>query len=234
MPEKVRTLRLVADRGTAEQVERTVRILNVRLAGAKITGWAKLSPDGAIEVTLPDEEELIGRAIDLLLAGGNLMFYGLITDDLMPREEQDRLIALIDKEKDRGAFDDAKAKYDVISDRETARKYLVELPGVAGYLLESVTPGRFQDSPALFYELVAEAARENEELTRRLDGRKEAVVFDGELILSPVVKGVIGKSGVIFNLPEDMNLEDTATILRSGRLPVDVSLESPGGDGESD
>ena len=221
-----KTLTLVASEGTPEELKRTVSILNERLRLAEIPGEARLEGERKIHVTLQDDPAMFTRAAELLLAGGELMFHALVTDQQMKPDEIEKRIAEIRAAKEAGTFD-AKSPYNAFKWKDKDKWDLVENPGVPGYLQsEARATTDSEGKPAIWFSMTEAGSADYLAFTTKYVGRQEASVFDGEIVLAPTILEPIRGNGIITGEFTAQEAADTATILKSGKLPVDLNLEA--------
>jgi preprotein translocase subunit SecD len=222
-----KTLKLAAEGASAEQLQKTVSILNERLRLAGIAGEAQLAGGSRILVTLPDDAAVLERAANLLLSGGELLFYALVTEQQMKPEEIRKHIEEIHTAKEAGVYDRAKAPYDAVVWKDRDEPALVENPGVPGYLLRQVGATKDREGkPAIEFVMTEAGSAEFHAFTGRHVGRLEAIVFDGKLILAPRILEPIEGAGIITGTFTEQEVADMVTILKSGKLPVELNLEA--------
>jgi preprotein translocase subunit SecD len=222
-----RTLRLGAEEGSGEELKRTVAVLNERLRLAEIRGEARLEGERTIAVALPDDEETLARAAGLLLSGGELMFYPLVTEEQIPSDEILKKVEEIQIAKQSGTYDRAKAPYDVVRWKGSEELALVESPGVPGYLLSKVEATKDSEGkPAVDFVMTRAGSEQFHQFTAKNVLRRMASVFDGELIVAPTIREAIQGSGILTGDFTEEEVKDLVTILKSGKLPVALSLEA--------
>lgn len=209
-----------ADRG---QVEATAEVLRERLRLAGIQGRVEVRGDLRLQVKLPGEG--VESALDLLLAGGDLQFKLVSTLD---GEARDVAIREVEAAKAAGAWDSEVAEYDVGHTADGAT-VLLENPGVPGYLLTKVGPATdAQGNPAIGFEFGEQGRARFGELTGDNVGRNLAIMLDGVVRDTPTILDRIEGSGIINNpggFAKDVQ-QRLITVLQSGKLPVDLDLES--------
>ncbi|MDF1524342.1 MAG: protein translocase subunit SecD, partial [Trueperaceae bacterium] len=79
--------------------------------------------------------------------------------------------------------------------------------------------------PAVFFEVRAENARDFGDFTGSNVGRRMAIVLDGAIQTAPTLNSRISDSGQITGIPTLEEAADTALVLRSGSLPISLSVE---------
>ncbi|MEZ6185689.1 MAG: hypothetical protein R3F62_11850 [Planctomycetota bacterium] len=217
------TLLLAARQADRGQVQATADVLRERLRLAGIEGEVGVRADLKLQIQLPGEG--LESAIDLLLAGGDLQFKLVST---LAGAARDEAVAEVEAAKAAGTYDPETAPFDVGHSR-TGEAVLMENPGVPGYLLTEVTKSVDGDgNPAIGFTF-GEAGRER---FRKLTGenlqRNLAIVLDGVVRDTPTILAEIQGSGILNN-PGGFTTEEQerlVTVLRSGKLPVDLDLES--------
>ena len=81
--------------------------------------------------------------------------------------------------------------------------------------------GQFQE-PVVNFSLTHEGAQIFEDWTGANIGRPLAIVLDGRVQSAPIIEGRISDSGVIRGSFTQQEVEDLATVLRSGALPAGI------------
>jgi len=82
--------------------------------------------------------------------------------------------------------------------------------------------GQFQE-PVVNFSLTHEGAQIFEDWTGANIGRPLAIVLDGKVQSAPVIEGRISDSGIIRGSFTQQEVEDLATVLRSGALPAGIN-----------
>jgi preprotein translocase subunit SecD len=222
-----KTLKLRAAGASDAQLQQTVSILNERLRLANLPGAARQAGGGLILVTLQDDAAVLERAANLLLSGGELIYYPLVTEKQMKAEDIQKTIAEIRAAKEAGSYDRVHAKYDIAKWKDKDEWGLVENPGVPGYLLSDVEATTDDNGkPAISFTMTEAGSAEYYEFTKRIVGRQEADVFDGQIALAATIQEPIEGSGRVTGNFTEQEVADLVTILKSGKLPVELNLEA--------
>ncbi len=79
--------------------------------------------------------------------------------------------------------------------------------------------------PAVFFEVRAENARAFGDFTGSNVGRRMAIVLDDTIQTAPTLNSRISDSGQITGIPTLEEAADTALVLRSGSLPISLTVE---------
>jgi SecD/SecF fusion protein len=79
--------------------------------------------------------------------------------------------------------------------------------------------------PAVFFEVRAESARAFGDFTGSNVGRRMAIVLDDTIQTAPTLNSRISDSGQITGIPTLEEAADTALVLRSGSLPISLTVE---------
>ena len=88
----------------------------------------------------------------------------------------------------------------------------------------TVTNGQVPGRPEVIFELTDEGAVLMEAASRRLNGKEMGIFYDDQLVIAPVVRGVLREHGVIAGLSV-AGAKRLAVQLNSGPLPVDVTVQ---------
>lgn len=214
-------LTLVARQGSAAELETAAGVLRQRLAASGIEGQVQVG-DGRLRVDLPEGD--MERAVGLLTAGGRLQF------KLVARLEEEAAaaeIARIDSLKATRAYQEQTEAHDVARFSD-GRPLLLENPGVEGFLITKVYPDKDQSGQeGIGFVFGDEGRAAFRELSGNNIGRDLAIVLDGWVETVATIQSAIDGSGIITRgegyKPEE--LRQLITVLGSGRLPVELSLE---------
>lgn len=214
-------LTLAARQGSAAELETAAGVLRQRLAASGIDGQVQVG-DGRLVVDLP--EDAMERAVGLLTAGGRLQF------KLVARLEEEAAaaeIARIDSLKATRAYQERTEAHDVARFSD-GRPLLLENPGVEGFLITKVYRDKDQnDQEGIGFVFGDEGRVAFRELSGSNIGRDLAIVLDGWVETVATIQSAIDGSGIITRgggyKPEE--LQQLITVLGSGRLPVELSLE---------
>jgi preprotein translocase subunit SecD len=95
---------------------------------------------------------------------------------------------------------------------------------VTGRDLKTARPslGQFND-PIVEFSLTPDGSREFADLTGKNTGQGLAIVLDGRVVSAPVIRSRISDSGIIEGKFTQQEVEDLATVLRSGALPAGLT-----------
>jgi preprotein translocase subunit SecD len=95
---------------------------------------------------------------------------------------------------------------------------------VTGRDLKTARPSRGQfNDPIVEFSLTPDGSREFAELTSKNTGQGLAIVLDGRVVSAPVIRSRISDSGIIEGKFTQQEVEDLATVLRSGALPAGLT-----------
>lgn len=217
------TLILAAASSERAEVEATAEVLRERMRLAGIEGQVGVRPDLKLQIQLPGAD--VESALDLLLAGGDLQFKLVST---LEGEARAAAVREVEAAKEAGSYDAERARYDVGHTRE-GEAVLLENPGVPGYLLTKVYGSKDANGdPAIGFEFGEQGRAEFGELTGQNLQRNLAIVLDGVVFDTPTILSRIEGAGIINN-PGGFATEvreRLITVLQSGKLPVDLDLES--------
>jgi preprotein translocase subunit SecD len=215
------TLTLAARGGGQAELEEAASVLRQRLEGLGIDGQVRVE-GSRLRVELP--EAALERTVGLLTAGGRLQF------KLVARLEEEAAqaeVARIGSLQAARAYDETKEPLD-LARQAGGEPLLLENPGVEGYLVTRVYPAKDGNDRDAIGFVFGEAGRVAfRELTGQNVGRDLAIVLDGEVQTLANIASAVDGEGVMSREdgypPEE--LERLLTLMRSGRLPVELGLE---------
>lgn len=106
----------------------------------------------------------------------------------------------------------------------------LEAPAFTGEIVRNATAdfdrsGGAALGPAVFFEIGREAAGDFGEFTGANTGRRMAIVLDGTIITAPTLQSRISDSGQITGIGSLDEATDIALVLRSGSLPIELSVQ---------
>lgn len=221
-------LTLVASHGGQAELEQAASILRQRLAGVGLEGRVQVE-GGRLRVDVP--EGALEQAVGLLTAGGRLQFKLVAA---LAEEPTRAEIARIGSLRAARGYDEAAEHYDVAEQRDGS-PLLLENPGVEGYLITRVYPAQdAKGQGAIGFEFGPEGRAAFRDLTGHHVNRLLAIVLDGRVETVATILSAVDGEGIVSRdeggYPPD-ELEQLVTVLSSGRLPVELSLEELGGEG---
>ncbi len=114
---------------------------------------------------------------------------------------------------------------DEITGKETAWFLVKMTPVVDGSLLENAFLTADQDgAPATGFRFGPDGARQFGELTGSNRGKQLAIVLDNVIKSAPVIRAKISRDGIISGNFTQQSAQDLAVVLRSGPLPVKITI----------
>ncbi len=114
---------------------------------------------------------------------------------------------------------------DETTGKESAWFLVKNSPAVDGSLLENAFLTADQDgAPATGFKFGTEGAKQFGELTGSNRGKQLAIVLDNVIKSAPVVRAKISQNGIISGNFTQQSASDLAVVLRSGPLPVKITI----------
>ncbi len=106
----------------------------------------------------------------------------------------------------------------------------LEAPAFTGEIVRDATAdfdraGGAALGPAVFFEIGRDAAGDFGDFTGANTGRRMAIVLDGSIITAPTLQSRISDSGQITGIGTLDEATDIALVLRSGSLPIELSVQ---------
>ncbi len=120
---------------------------------------------------------------------------------------------------------EAYPEQDEITGKESAWYLVKSSPSVDGALLENAFLTADQEgTPATGFRFGPEGAKQFGDLTASNRGKQLAIVLDNVIKSAPVIRAKIGRDGIISGNFTQQSAQDLAVVLRSGPLPVKITI----------
>ena len=210
---------------SAKDLETVSRILEERLTNLRLYHRLKVEPPDRIQVYLPAKDPGVTAA---LLRRGNLDFKLVVGPKQMSEAAMASEIERVKGLKEEGRYDAIRAPFDTGREVKTGKILLLENPGVGGRYLDEVYP-TFDSlrMPAVGFTLDSTGSKRFYQWTLDNQGRRLAILLDGEVLSAPMIKAPIAGGKGIISVGKGFTLGDVLGLvasLRSEPLPAGLVL----------